>query len=236
MLRSIDSSTMGRGMHGWLDSRFHFSFAEYYNPHNIHFGVLRVWNDDIVLPGTGFDLHPHENMEIFSYVLEGELSHADSMGNEHTLTRGQVQYMSAGTGVMHSEYNLGKAPLRFFQIWILPDRVGHAPNYGEQRFAWEDRVNTWLSIARDVNNTDSDAPIAMHQDANICATFLDTGNMLPLKVEHDRQAYLVVAEGKASVNGIDLHARDAMEIIGEDVVVESVEDAHLVVIEMARSQ
>ena len=125
---------MGRGIHGWLDSHFHFSFAEYYNPENINFGVLRVWNDDIVLPGTGFGTHPHDNMEIISYVLEGELSHADSMGNEQTLTRGQVQYMSAGTGITHSEYNHGEVPLRFFQIWIFADKRGYRPNYGDYRF------------------------------------------------------------------------------------------------------
>lgn len=235
MLRSIDSATMGRGMHGWLDSRFHFSFAEYYNPENINFGALRVVNDDIVLPGTGFDVHPHENMEILSYVIEGELSHADSMGNESTLTRGQVQYMSAGTGVTHSEYNHGAAPLRFFQIWIIPDSAGYQPNYGDHHFAWEDRNNTWLAIARDANNVASSAPIAMHQDVNISASFINEGNKLPFEVGRNRQAYLVVAEGKVRVNGIGLHAHDAMEITEEDIVVEALEDAHLVVIEMAQA-
>jgi redox-sensitive bicupin YhaK (pirin superfamily) len=108
MLHYIDHTKMGRGVHGWLDSHFHFSFAEYYNPENIQFGILRVINDDMVESQMGFDTHPHENMEIISYVVDGELTHGDSMGNKQTLTRGQVQYMSAGTGVLHSEYNLGK--------------------------------------------------------------------------------------------------------------------------------
>ncbi|MDR3136302.1 MAG: pirin family protein [Coriobacteriales bacterium] len=234
MLRAIDSSTMGRGVHGWLDSHFHFSFAEYYNPENINFGVLRVWNDDIVLPGTGFGTHPHENMEIISYVLEGELSHADSMGNEQALERGQVQYMSAGTGVLHSEYNHGDVPLRFFQIWILADKSGYPPNYGDYRFVWEDRINKWMPVATWQENTSSPAPIKIHQDVNVYASLITQDKSLLFEVATGRQAYMVVAEGKARVNGIGLHMRDAIEITEEDVVVEALEDAHVVVIEMAK--
>jgi redox-sensitive bicupin YhaK (pirin superfamily) len=234
MLRAIESGTLGRGMHGWLDSHFHFSFADYYNPANISFGALRVWNDDLVLPGTGFDTHPHRDMEILSYVIDGELSHADSMGNEQTLGRGMVQYMSAGTGITHSEYNHGTVPLRFFQIWIFADEDGYEPNYGDHRFVWEDRVDTWMPIASGLDTADSTAPIRIHQDINVYATFLTAGASLPFEVGAGRQAYLVVAEGKARVGGIGLHARDAMEIVEEDVIVESLEDAHIVIIEMAK--
>jgi redox-sensitive bicupin YhaK (pirin superfamily) len=234
MLRAIESGTLGRGMHGWLDSHFHFSFADYYNPANISFGALRVWNDDLVLPGTGFDTHPHRDMEILSYVIDGELSHADSMGNEHTLGRGMVQYMSAGTGITHSEYNHGTVPLRFFQIWIFADEDGYDPNYGDCRFVWEDRVDTWMPVASGLDTADSTAPIRIHQDINAYATFLTAGASLPFEVGVGRQAYLVVAEGKARVGGIGLHMRDAMEIIEEDVIVESLEDAHIVIIEMAK--
>jgi redox-sensitive bicupin YhaK (pirin superfamily) len=232
MLRAIESGSLGRGQHTWLDSHFHFSFADYFNPENINFGVLRVWNDDIVLPDTGFDMHPHKDMEIISYVIEGELSHADSMGNEQVLTRGQVQYMSAGTGVWHSEHNRGNEPLRFFQIWIFADKNGYEPNYGDFRFKWEDRINRWLPLATSVDNEVSEAPIKIHQDINAYATFLEQGATLDFNVEPERQAYLVVAEGKVRVNGIGLHARDALEITSEDVTLESLEDAHIVVIEM----
>jgi redox-sensitive bicupin YhaK (pirin superfamily) len=234
MLRSIESGSLGRGQHGWLDSHFHFSFAEYYNPENINFGALRVWNDDIVLPGTGFDTHPHRDMEIISYVIEGELSHADSMGNEQTLERGQVQYMSAGTGITHSEYNHGKEPLRFFQIWIFADANGHTPNYGDHRFKWEDRIDQWMPIATGLDNTESFAPIKIHQDINAYATYLTAGKSLPFGVGIGRQAYLVVAEGKARVDGIGLHARDAIEITEQGVVIEAEENAHIVIIEMAK--
>jgi redox-sensitive bicupin YhaK (pirin superfamily) len=235
MLRAIESGTMGRGQHGWLDSHFHFSFAEYYNPENIDFGVLRVWNDDIVLPDTGFELHPHQNMEIISYVVSGELSHGDSMGNKQTLERGQVQYISAGTGVWHSEHNWGTTPLRFFQIWIFADANDYPPNYGDYRFTWEDRVDRWMPIASDVENSTSDAPIKVHQNINAYATYLTAGKSLPFEVKEGRQAYLVVAEGKTRINGIGLAARDAMEIIEEDVTVEALEDVHIVVIEMAKA-
>ena len=119
MLTKIESKNMGNSNLGWLKSKFHFSFAEYYNPDNINFGVLRVINDDLVQPNTGFDTHPHRDMEIISYVVNGELTHGDSMGNKNTITRGHVQYMSAGTGVYHSEHNFGKDTLRLLQIWIF---------------------------------------------------------------------------------------------------------------------
>lgn len=234
MLRAVESGTLGRGMHGWLDSHFHFSFANYYNPENINFGALRVWNDDIVLPGTGFDTHPHQNMEIISYVVAGELSHADSMGNEQVLKRGQVQYMSAGTGITHSEYNHGDVPLRFFQIWIFADKDGHAPNYGDYRFIWEDRVDKWMPMVTGLDNTESVAPIKIHQDVNAYATALSAGKSLAFEVAGGRQAYLVVAEGKARISGIGLHARDAIEITEEDIIVDALEDAHIVIIEMAK--
>ena len=131
MIRLISHKKMGRSSLGWLESWFHFSFAEYYNSDNINYGVLRVINDDTIRPGTGFDLHSHRDMEIITYVIDGELTHADSMNNQRTLKRGDVQYMSAGTGVVHSEHNLGEKPLRLLQIWILPDRRGLEPQYGD---------------------------------------------------------------------------------------------------------
>lgn len=234
MLRYIDHTKMGRGIHGWLDSHFHFSFAEYYNPENIHFGALRVVNDDIVQPGTGFDTHPHRDMEILSYVVEGELSHADSMGNEHTLTRGQVQYMSAGTGVLHSEYNHGKGLLRFLQIWIMPDAEGYAPNYGDYRFELADRINRWLPLATWERSRESEAPIRVHQDINAYAAIVEAGKNLSFHVEEGRQAYLVLAEGEAVIEGIRLAERDALEVTEQEITIEAARDAHVVLIEMAK--
>jgi redox-sensitive bicupin YhaK (pirin superfamily) len=173
-------------------------------------------------------------MEIISYVIDGELTHADSMGNKHTLTRGQVQYMSAGTGVRHSEYNYGDTLLRFLQIWILPDRAGHKPNYGDFRFKIEDRENRWLPVVTGVGNTDSAAPIRINQDINAYAAIITGGGGLDFTVASGRQAYLIMIEGSADINGITVGMRDALEIIEDKVSIKAVDTAHVLVIEMAK--
>ena len=233
MIKYIDSRKMGRGRHGWLDSHFHFSFAEYFNPDNIRFGVLRVLNDDIVQMGEGFDTHPHRDMEIISYVINGELSHKDSMGNAHTLTRGQSQYMSAGTGVTHSEYNYGDGELRFAQIWFFPDKKGYKPNYGDYRFKLEDRFDKWLPMATSYENASSMAPIRIHADINLYSTILSQGKQIDFQVGNDRQAYLVLFEGDATVNGIRMNMRDALEIVKEDITISANKKCHFIIIEMA---
>ena len=234
MLRYIDHRKMGKASHGWLESYFHFSFAEYYNPDNMHFGVMRVLNDDIIQPGTGFPTHPHRDMEIISYVVDGELSHKDSMGNMRALSRGQVQYMSAGTGVTHSEMNDGSDVVRLLQMWILPDQKGYQPNYGEHRFTWDERVGSWLPIATGYHNTASAAPIKIHADVNVYATALSAGETTQFPIATGRQAYLVVIEGDATVESINLAERDALEIIEQDVTITAGQYAHLYLIEMAR--
>ena len=235
MLKYIDSKKMGRGKHGWLDSHFHFSFADYYNPDNIQFGVLRVMNDDTVEQLTGFDTHPHKDMEIVSYVIDGELTHADSMRNERTLARGQAQYMSAGTGVYHSEHNMGTDMLRFLQIWILPDAMGYKPAYGDYRFKLSDRFDRWMPIAAKYGDETSDAPIRVHADINMYASIISKGKVQDFEVRKGRQAYLVLIEGEAEVNGIHMNMRDAMEITEENVTINALDDAHVLVIEMAKS-
>lgn len=231
MLRKIENKNMGRSNLGWLRSVFHFSFAEYYNPQNINFGVLRVINDDLVAPQTGFSTHPHQNMEIISYLVNGELTHGDSMGNKSTITRGHVQYMSAGTGVYHSEQNFGDETLRFLQIWILPDRAGHNPNYGDYRFSMEDRHNKWQHM---VSSKEGGAPIKINQDANIYSLELDKGNEISFPVSEGRQAYLVQIEGTSTINDITLNMRDAMEIIEEDLQIKADETSHFLVVEMKK--
>lgn len=231
MLRKIDNAKMGSSDLGWLKSKFHFSFAEYYNPSNINFGVLRVINDDLVKPGTGFDTHPHRDMEIISYVVDGELTHGDSMGNKRTLSRGHVQYMSAGTGVFHSEHNLGEETLRFLQIWIFPDKNGYEPRYGDYKFEWNNRKNKWLNI---VSSKEGNAPIKVNQDANIFVLELDKDKEIEFKVGEGRQAYLVQIEGKSDINNIMLNMRDGLEIIEEDIKIKAIETSHFLVIEMKK--
>jgi redox-sensitive bicupin YhaK (pirin superfamily) len=231
MLRKIDSAGLGSSDLGWLRSRFHFSFAQYRDPDNVHFGVLRVLNDDLVSPDHGFGMHPHSDFEILSYVVDGELTHGDDMGNQHTLGRGEVQYMSAGTGVLHSEYNHGAKTLRFLQIWIIPDETGHEPAYGDHRFDWEARRDAWLLLAA---GPDGGAPIAVHQDVRISVTELEAGRELGYAVGAGRQAYLVQIEGSSSVNDVKLDERDALEVVEEDVVIKPATTSHVLVIEMAK--
>lgn len=231
MLRRIDNTKMGSGDLGWLKSQFHFSFTEYYNPSNLNFGTLRVINDDLVKPDTGFDTHPHRDMEIVSYVVDGKLTHGDSMGNKNTLSRGHVQYMSAGTGVLHSEHNLGDETLRFLQIWIIPDKKGYEPDYGDYKFNWDDRKNKWLHI---VSPKEGGAAIKINQDSNIFVLELEKDKEIDFKVGESRQAYLVQIEGTSDINNVVLNTRDALEITEEDIKIKALETSHFLVVEMKK--
>lgn len=233
MIKKIENKNMGRSNLGWLQSIFHFSFAEYYNPKNMNFGSLRVVNDDLVKSNTGFPTHPHKDMEIISYVVKGDLTHGDSMGNENTLTRGQVQYMSAGTGVYHSEYNLGDNTLRFLQIWILPDNTGYKPNYGDYRFTWEERKNKWLHM---VSSKSGNAPIKINQDFNIYSIELDSNEEIDFPVNKGRQVYILQVEGSSSINEILLNERDAAEIIEENIYIKAKNTSHILVLEMKKDE
>ena len=232
MLNKLDHKNMGKSDLGWLQSIFHFSFSEYFNPLNINFGILRVINDDLISPNTGFDTHPHQDMEIISYVVDGELTHGDSMRNKSTLQRGHVQYMSAGTGVQHSEHNFGDHTTRILQIWLYPDRLGHKPQYGEFKFDWEPRHNKWFHI---VTSVDGEAPIKIHQDANIHVLELEEGKTIDFPVSKNRQAYLVLIEGASSINEIELDAKDALEIVEEEIHITAKKTSHFLLIEMRKN-
>ncbi|WP_286906252.1 pirin family protein [Clostridium sp. UBA1652] len=233
MIKKIENKNMGRSNLGWLQSIFHFSFAEYYNPKNMNFGSLRVLNDDLVKTNTGFPTHPHKDMEIVSYVVKGALTHGDSMGNENTLIRGQVQYMSAGTGVYHSEYNLGDDTLRFLQVWILPDNTGYKPNYGDYRFTWEERKNKWLHM---VSSKSGNAPIKINQDFNIYSIELDKNEEIDFPVNKGRQAYILQVEGSSSINELLLNERDAAEVIEENIYIKAKNTSHILVLEMKKDE
>jgi redox-sensitive bicupin YhaK (pirin superfamily) len=233
MIKKIYHKKMGRSTSlSWLDSHFHFSFAEYYHPDHIQFGMLRVINDDLIQPAGGFGRHPHRDMEIVSYIVDGALTHADSMGNREVVTRGQVQYMSAGTGITHSEENFGKEVVRLFKIWILQDRVVLTPNYGDFRFEWDHRIYQWLHL---VSGQGGEAPSKIYQDFNIQVSWLEKGKAADYQVAPNRQAYLVQIEGRAIVNGEPLVARDGLTSVEEDLSIQAEEDSHLIVFEMAKA-
>lgn len=204
----------------WLKSRFHFSFAEYSNPHNINFGVLRVMNDDLVQPNRGFGEHPHRDAEICTYVVQGHLTHQDSMGTAETLHRGAVQFMTAGRGVSHSEHNLHQSdPLRFIQIWITTRTRGLKPNYGSFVGDEAGRRNQWQHLVGDVNDSKSSSAIQINQDANIHVTEIDAGETVTFTVAEGRQAYLLCVEGAGVVRGDHgsdevLVRHDAAEVYG----------------------
>jgi quercetin 2,3-dioxygenase len=233
MLKKLPKENMGTSNLGWLESRFHFSFAEYRNPNNINFGVLRVLNDDIVHPQSGFDMHPHSNMEIISYVVNGEITHKDSMGNSETLKRGEVQYLSAGDGIYHSEHNVHKSDnLRLLQIWIIPPFAGLPRLYGSKRYEEKDRINKFLNI---VSSTQGNADIKIYQDINIYVSELEIDKSLDFEIKENRQVYFVQIEGSSNINEITLNAGDAMEIVDiEKIEIKALENSHFLFIEMAK--
>eukprot|EP01031_Cornospumella_fuschlensis_P033581 gene33581-40624_t len=227
----------------WLKSRFHFSFAEYSNSRNMAFGVLRVMNDDLVQPNRGFGAHPHRDVEICTYVVEGKLTHQDSMGTEETLGRGSIQFMTAGTGVTHSEHNLDvRSPLRFIQIWINTRQRGLKPNYGSMvgdAAAATARRNKWAHLVADVQNKDVDTPIKINQDANIFVSELSGDQTLTYTVSENRQAYFLCMEGDVELQAAGLskevlNRHDAAELYGplEVQVKAQREGAHVLVVEM----
>lgn len=222
---------MGKGDHGWLKSYFHFSFAEYYNPNNMQFGVLRVLNDDFVSPLRGFETHPHRDMEIITYVVSGELTHKDNLGHKAVVGRGHVQYMSAGTGLTHSEYNESNEKLHLLQIWIVPDKRGYQPAYGDSRFPWQERENRWLHMVSGKSGT---APIRINQDANFFSLSLNSGGEINMDIKKGRQAYLVQIEGSADINSVNLEPHDAIEIVEEAIVIKANSPSHFLLIEMKK--
>lgn len=232
MLKKYSWENHGKANHGWLQSLFHFSFAEYYNPERMNFGALRVVNDDLVTPNEGFDMHPHRDMEIVSYVIDGKLTHGDSMGNKKTISRGHIQYMSAGTGVFHSEHNYGSETLRFLQIWISPNQKGLNPHYGDYKCDWDLRKNQLLHL---VSSKAGGAPVQINADANIYALELDKGLDVEFEVGSDRQAYLIQAEGRSDINGMEVNTQDAVESMEESFCIRALETTHILIIEMKKA-
>ena len=233
MLKKINAKDMFLSDQGWLQSRFHFSFAEYRNFDNINFGVLRVLNDDIIHANEGFGEHPHNNMEIISYIVKGNLSHQDSMGNKEVLNAGEVQYMSAGTGITHSEMNESNEALRLLQIWIVPPKEGLKSLYGSQKFKEEESQNKFLNI---VSSQKGDAKIKIYQDVNIYVSKVDENKNLEFNIKNNRQIYFVQIEGASNINGIELNEGDAMQITEEEKLnIDALIGSHFLFIEMADS-
>ncbi len=216
MIRIRRADARGHADHGWLQARHTFSFAEYRDPDYMGFSVLRVVNDDRIAPGGGFGMHPHRNMEIVTYILEGALRHQDSMGNGSVIRAGEIQYMSAGKGVYHSEFNASdNEPVRLLQIWIQPSIQGAEPRYAQQAVSPEARRGQWLPVA---SPDGRDGSIAIRQDACVLATLLDGDAPLEYQISPGRRVYLQMAGGSAVLNGETLHDGDGVFLENEEML------------------
>ena len=226
------ASDRGGGDHGWLETFHTFSFADYHDPKHMGFRALRVINEDFIAAGAGFPTHPHRDMEIITYVLAGAIGHKDSMGNGSTIKPGEVQRMSAGTGVTHSEHNGSKTErTHMLQIWIQPDRPGHAPSYEQKAFPDADRRDRLRVVA---SPDGRDGSVTIHQDATLAATLLSSGKSVTHVLAPKRHAWIQVARGKLTVNGTPLATSDGAAVTGPgELTLTATEDAEILLFDLA---
>lgn len=224
--------TLGGANHGWLNAKHHFSFADYYDPERTQWGKLRVWNDDEIQPKSGFPPHPHSNMEIITYVREGAISHKDNLGNEGRTEAGDVQVMSAGSGIAHAEYNLEDEVTRIFQIWIMPDQAGGQPQWGAKPFPKGERAGKFVVLASGIEG-DGDA-LPIRANARVVGATVKAGETAVYPLGKDRKAYLVPATGRVEIDGQTVEARDGAAI-GEldEVRITAIEDSEVVLVDVA---
>ncbi len=227
-VRSYDN--LGGGHHGWLDTRHHFSFADYHDPSRMHWGALRVWNDDEIAPQSGFPPHPHANMEIITYVRQGAITHQDSLGNRGRTAAGDVQVMSAGSGIQHAEYNLEPETTKIFQIWIMPREKGGKPSWGAKPFPKSGRAGRFVTLAS--GNASDDDALPIRADARVSGATLAAGQTANYELSTGRKAYLVPASGTIEVNGRRVVARDGAAIQDENLLhITAIEDAEIVLVD-----
>jgi quercetin 2,3-dioxygenase len=231
MMTIIPSEQRFHADHGWLDTRWHFSFGDYVDPNNMSFSRLRVFNDDIIRGGGAFGMHPHRDMEIITYMISGELKHLDSLGHGGVLRPGEVQVMSAGKGIMHSEANNSKTdPLRLVQIWIEPRTRGLKPRWEQRNFTREQRANTWLPVVSSGSVPES---VAIDQDAAIYVSSLAGGRELKHQTSANRHTYFFVIDGRVTLNGKTLSAGDQARISNEpSLAIRAEADSELILIDL----
>jgi len=223
-------STLGHADHGWLNARHHFSFADYHDPARMGWGAIRVWNDDEIAAKSGFPPHPHRDMEIITYVRSGAITHQDSMGNKGRTEAGDVQVMSAGTGVRHAEYNLEDEATTLFQIWVETDKPGAEPGWGAAKFPRADRSGRFVTLASGFAG-EGDA-LRINAAARVLGASLAAGETAELQLDPARHAYLVATQGPVEVNGLRAEPRDGVAVTGEErVTIRALEDAELVLVD-----
>ena len=223
---------LGGAQHGWLDTRHHFSFADYYNPKRMHWGHLRVWNDDTIAAHTGFPAHPHRDMEIITYVRSGAITHQDSLGNRGRTEAGDVQVMSAGTGILHSEMNEEDVATQIFQIWIMPDEKGLPPTWGTKPFPKGERSGSFVTLASGLPG-DTDA-LAIRANARLVAATLKAVQSAEYQIAAGRKVYLVPASGRIEINGVVAAAGDGVAVSDESLLkVRAQQDSEIVLVDVA---
>lgn len=232
MIERRPFNTLGGANHGWLDAKHHFSFASYHDAARMGWGALRVWNDDTIAANTGFPPHPHSDMEIITYVRDGAITHQDNLGNKGRTEAGDVQVMSAGTGIQHAEYNLEPGTTRIFQIWIIPDTRGGAPTWGSKPFPKGDRSGRFVTLASGIEGDEDALPI--RTNARVLGLHLAAGESAQYDFGGNRFGYLVPAKGTVEVNGVRIEARDGAAIRNEGAIsVKALEDAEVVLVDSA---
>ena len=233
MIKIIKAEEHYKNEMDWLATYHHFSFAEYQNPDKMNFGPLRVFNDDTIQPATGFDLHFHKDMEIITYVIEGELEHKDNQGNHGVIYPGEVQRMTAGSGIMHSEYNHSKEkPLRLLQMWVFANKKGLEPSWEQKKFAKEDRTNKLVPVVISENTKDANA-LHIHQDATFYLATLTPQSQVEHKQSMQRKSYLFVINGEIKLGNNLLHTRDAVMIEKENnLVIKAEKPTELILIDL----
>ena len=230
MIEHRPFAQLGHANHGWLDANYHFSFSDYRDPARMNWGNLRVWNDDTIAAQTGFPPHPHRDMEIITYVRTGAITHKDSLGNEGRTVAGDVQVMSAGTGITHAEYNLEDEATTLFQIWIMPTRTGEQPGWGTRQFPKGERSGQLVTLASGYPQDGEALPI--RTEARLVAGTIRAGETVDYALGADRKGYLVPATGIIEVNGVRAHARDGLAMADLDVItITAIEDAEVVLVD-----
>ncbi len=232
MIDVIRSDSRGGADHGWLKSKHTFSFADYHNPSMMGFGKLRVINEDWIEPGKGFDTHPHRDMEIVTYMVDGALEHKDSMGNGSVIRPGELQRMTAGTGVLHSEFNASETDrAHLLQIWILPERNGLEPGYEQKLFPAEEKRNRWRLVG---SRDGRDGSLTIHQDINLSSTVLDAGESIDYGFDGRRRGFVQVVRGAIEIDDTTLEAGDAVAVVDQQVLdIRAKSDSELLLFDMA---
>lgn len=235
-IRTVPFDSLGGANHGWLNAKHHFSFADYYDPKRMGVGPLRVWNDDTIQPGTGFPFHSHKDMEIITFVREGAITHEDNLGNKGRTEAGDVQVMSAGTGITHSEYNLEDEITRIFQIWIIPDETGHKPRWDAREFPKGSRTGELVPLASGRAIHAATDALSIHADSAVLGATIAAGAKVTHKLDAGRALYVVPAKGAVSIGDTFVDTRDGVVVsadgAAEDVVIKADLDAEIVVVDI----